>query len=211
MLNANLFYDTQMKPTDNESYLVYRVTFRTQSIWNTWASNDYVKLLKPFDPTNSGKDSLAAGTEHQWNAFGIEYTSKPQSVLTYAFTARLGGYYANGNRYSFTADVGYRIQPYVSILLSGTYNDLRLPDPWGKTTFLLLGPRIDITMTNTLFFTAFFQYNEQQNNVNLNTRLQWRYRPASDLFIVYTDNYLPETFGVKNRALVIKFTYWWNV
>lgn len=211
MLNANLFYDTQMKPTDNESYLVYRVTFRTQSIWNTWVSNDYVKLLKPFDPTNSGKDSLAAGTEHQWNAFGIEYTSKPQSVLTYAFTARLGGYYANGNRYSFTADVGYRIQPYVSILLSGTYNDLRLPDPWGKTTFLLLGPRIDITMTNTLFFTAFFQYNEQQNNVNLNTRLQWRYRPASDLFIVYTDNYLPEIFGVKNRALVIKFTYWWNV
>jgi hypothetical protein len=211
ILNANLFYDTEMKPTDNESYMIYRVTFRTQSVWNTWVSNDYVKLLQPFDPTNSGKDSLAAGTEHYWNAVGIEYTSKPQSIFTYAISARFGGYYADGERYNITADIGYRFQPYVSINLTGSYNDIRLPDPWGKTTFWLLGPRVDVTMTNTLFFTAFFQYNEQQNNINLNTRLQWRYRPASDLFIVYTDNYLPETFGVKNRALVIKFTYWWNI
>ena len=66
-------------------------------------------------------------------------------------------------------------------------------------------------MTNKLYFTAFAQYNEQQKNVNLNTRVQWRYRPASDLFIVYTDNYFPETFNVRNRALVVKLTYWWNL
>ncbi|HEX9957456.1 MAG TPA: hypothetical protein VGA96_09365, partial [Fibrella sp.] len=70
---------------------------------------------------------------------------------------------------------------------------------------------LDLTMTNTLFLTAFMQYNEQAKNVNLNTRLQWRYKPASDLFIVYTDNYLPDNFAVKTRALVLKLTYWWNV
>ncbi len=47
--------------------------------------------------------------------------------------------------------------------------------------------------------------------MNLNTRLQWRFQPASDLFIVYTDNYLPAPFEVKNRALVVKLTYWWNI
>jgi hypothetical protein len=211
MLNANLFFDTRLNSTDNESYVIYRVVFRNQSVWNTWISNDYVKLLQPFDPTNSGKDSLAIGSEHQWNAIGLEYNSKPQSVFTFAFNSRYGGYYANGHRFNLNADIGYRIQPYVSVTLSSSYNDIRLPDPWGRTTFWLVGPRIDITMTNKLFFTAFAQYNEQQNNVNLNTRLQWRYRPASDLFIVYTDNYFPDSFGVKNRALVIKFTYWWNV
>jgi hypothetical protein len=167
--------------------------------------------LRKFDPTNSGKDSLAVGSKHQWQTVGIEYTSKPQSVFTYAFTSRYGGYYADGKRFNFTTDIGYRFQPFVSITLSSSYNNIRLPQPWGKTTFWLIGPRIDVTMTNKLFFTAFAQYNEQQKNVNLNTRFQWRYRPASDLFIVYTDNYLPETFAVKNRALVIKFTYWWNV
>jgi len=209
--NASLYFDPKMNPTDNEAYGMYVVTFRDQSVWNTWVSNNYVKLLKPFDPTNSGKDPLPAGSEHQWNAFGIEYTSKPQSVFTYAFTTRYGGYYADGTRFNFTTDIGYRFQPFVSINLTSSFNDIRMPEPYGKTTFWLVGPRVDVTMTNKLFFTAFAQYNEQQNNVNLNTRFQWRYRPASDLFIVYTDNYFPETFNVKNRALVIKFTYWWNV
>jgi hypothetical protein len=66
-------------------------------------------------------------------------------------------------------------------------------------------------MTNKLFFTVFAQYNEQQKNMNLNTRFQWRFKPASDFYIVYTDNYLPENFSVKNRALVVKLTYWWNI
>ena len=210
-LISTFFFDTSMKPTDNEAYLNYGVAFRNQSVWNTWTSHNYVKLLRPFDPTNSGRDTLATGSEHQWNAVGLEYTSRPQSVFTFAVSTRYGGYYADGTRLNLTTDIGYRFQPYVSLSLSSSYNDIRMPDPWGQTTFWLVGPRIDVTMTNKLFLTAFAQYNEQQNNVNLNTRLQWRYRPASDLFIVYTDNYLPENFMVKNRALVIKFTYWWNV
>jgi len=41
--------------------------------------------------------------------------------------------------------------------------------------------------------------------------LQWRYKPASDLFLVYTDNYFPAPISVRNRAVVLKFTYWWNL
>ena len=84
-------------------------------------------------------------------------------------------------------------------------------DPWGTTTFWLAGPRIDVTFTNKVYLTTFVQYNEQVDNVNINARFQWRYAPASDLFIVYTDNYFPEPFNVKNRALVLKLTYWWNL
>lgn len=210
-LSAIYYYDDSFNATDNTSIFSYGITFRTQSVLTGWVAHDYVKLLQPFDPTNSGKDSLAAGTEHRWNAFGVEFTSKPQSVFTYLFTSRFGGYYADGTRLNLGGEIGYRLQPYVSLAVAVNYNDIRLPEPWGKNTFWLIGPRLDVTMTNKLFFTAFAQYNEQQNNVNLNTRLQWRYRPASDLFIVYTDNYLPDTFGVKNRSLVLKFTYWWNI
>ena len=124
---------------------------------------------------------------------------------------RYGGYYADGTRFYATLELGYRFHPYVSLALSTSYNDIRLPSPWNKTTFLLIGPRVDITLTNKIFFTAFGQYNEQSKNVNLNTRFQWRYKPASDLFIVYTDNYLPENFSVKTRALVVKLTYWLGI
>jgi hypothetical protein len=72
-----------------------------------------------------------------------------------------------------------------------------------------------------LFFTTFFQYNTQQNNFNINSRLQWRFRPMSDVYIVYTDNYntlapiyAPNPymyFGAKNKAIVIKLVWWLNV
>jgi hypothetical protein len=107
--------------------------------------------------------------------------------------------------------VGYRFQPYVSLAVSASYNHIDLPAPWGQQTFWLLGPRFDVTLTNKLYLTTFIQYNEQQRNMNLNGRLQWRYKPVSDFFLVYTDNYLPPFFNVRNRAVVLKWTYWWNM
>jgi hypothetical protein len=209
---STYFFDEQIsRTTDNETVYLYQFNFRTQSVFAVWAAHDFVKLLRPFDPTNSGLDTLATGTDHRWNAYGLDYISKPQRLLTYSLSIRTGGYYAGGSRFSITTDVGYRFQPYVSIAINTVYNSIDLPEPWGRRTFWLVSPRVDVTMTNKLFFTAFAQYNEQQKNVNLNTRLQWRYRPASDLFIVYTDNYFPETFMVRNRALVLKLTYWWNL
>lgn len=211
VVTSSYFFNESFNKTDNESIALYKITLRTQAVLAGWVGNSYIKLLRPFDPTNSGRDTLATGSEHRWIAYGADFISKPQSLFTYSISARNGGYYADGKRFNLTSEFGYRFQPYVSIALSSSYNDIRLPDPWGKTTFWLVGPRLDVTMTNKLFFTAFAQYNEQRKNVNLNTRIQWRYKPASDLFIVYTDNYLPENFAVKNRALVVKLTYWWGL
>ena len=205
------YFSSQLKSTDNTSVIMYTLTLRNQSTFTQWVSNDYVRLLQPFDPTNFGKDTLATGTKHQWNATGTEFSSKPQQLFTYQFSTRVGGYYANGRRFFISSDLGYRFQPYVSISLSTSYNHISLPKPWNTTDFWLIGPRFDVTFTNRLFFTTFIQYNNQQKNINLNTRFQWRYKPASDIYLVYTDNYFPAPFNVKNRAVVLKFNYWWNL
>ena len=205
------YFNPSMNQTDHESIFIYLVNFRNQAIFDVWAGDAYVKLLQPFDPTNSGKDTLARGTNHRWKAFGVEYSSKPQSRFTYSFSTRFGGYYADGNRTNIVADLGYRFQPFVNIAINTNYNNIDLPSPWGKTDLWLIGPRVDVTFTNKLFFTAFIQYNDQQKNININTRFQWRYKPASDLFIVYTDNYYTNPLYIRNRAVVLKFTYWWNM
>jgi hypothetical protein len=196
--------------TDQETFLAYTLNFRKLEQFTTWVAYDYVLLLQPFDPTNSGKDTLARGTRHQWRAFGTEFSSRPQNNFTFGFSTRYGGYYQDGTRLNLSGEVGYRFQPWVAMTLSASYNDIRIPAPWNRTQLWLVGPRIDVTFTNTLFFTAFLQYNSQQNNINLNTRFQWRYKPASDLFIVYTDNYFADPILVRNRAIVLKLNYWWN-
>jgi hypothetical protein len=184
-----------------------------------WAANDFVRLLNPFDPTGYKKIYLNTGQKHSWESWGTSFASRPQSRFTYGFDTRYGGYYTNGKRLRLDTDLGYRFQPYMTISVKSSYNklqffeDYRLPEKLKNTThnLWLVGPRVDLTLSNKIFFTNFVQYNNQSNNFNINTRFQWRYSPASDLFLVYTDNYYADSFIGKNRALVLKFTYWWNV
>ncbi len=204
------YYNPSFTPTDYRDFLSYQITFRNKSVLTALVENDYVKLLAPFDPTNYVGKALPTGFESRWYNAEISYFSLPQSIFTYDLTLDYGGYYDNGKKISIANDIGYRIQPYVNIALATTLNMLQLPQPWGQKSFWLVGPKIDVTLTNKFFLTDYTQYNEQGKNININLRLQYRFRPASDFFIVYTDNYLPAPFNVKTRALVFKLTYWLN-
>jgi Domain of unknown function (DUF5916) len=208
---SSVFMNNAYQRTDDETTASYTINFRKLSVLSVGVIKNYVQLLAKFDPTNTAIDSLEAFTKHNWYTIGADLTSKPQQLFTYSLTARYGGYYADGTRMLLGGELGYRFQPFVNLSIATTYNDIQLPQPWGRRKFWLVSPRMDITFTNTLFFTTFLQYNEQQKNVNINTRFQWRFKPASDLFLVYTDNYLPENWSVKTRAIVLKFTYWWNL
>ncbi len=204
------FFDEKMKKTDNINALQYALNFENRSSLRMDVFNEYVELLEPFDPTGIGKDSLAAGTKHHWNGVIVSYISKPQSMFTYSIKSRAGGYYEGGNRYYISNELGYRFQPYVSLSSNISYNYISLPEPWNITDFWLIGSKIDITFTNKIFFSTLFQYNEQSQNFNLNSRFQWRYLPASDLFIVYTNNHLLNDDSDKSWSLTLKLTYWFN-
>mgnify|MGYP002074158395 CR=1 FL=1 len=219
MLMSNFYFDPNFKAADNEIALMYRVNFLNRADLFVWTAHNYVRLLQPFDPTNYLGHTLATGTEHFWKSWGTQFVSKPQSTLTYSFESRYGGYYAGGKRLRLFGELGYRLQPYAAITMSANYNritfeeNVDLPQELKnrELDLWLIGPRIDLTLSNKLFLTNFIQYNNQVDNVNLNFRLQWRYSPASDLFLVYTDNYASENIAVRNRAIVFKLTYWWNV
>ena len=209
-IGSGIYFDDNFNRTDNESFLGYGISFLNRSSLNVWGSDDYVMLLDDFDPTNSGGEKLPAGSSYTWNAFGISYNSTPGKMLTYEFNSRYGGYY-NGTRLFLSGSIGYRFQPYVSLNMDIAFNGIELPEPYTSTDLWLVSPRVDVTFTNTIFFTTFLQYNNQADNININSRFQWRFKPASDFYIVYTENYFPEQFNVKNRALVLKLTYWYNI
>lgn len=209
-LGTNFYFDGQFNRTDNESFLGYGIEFLNRSSLTGWISDDHVMLLDDFDPTNTGGEKLLAGTSYGWNAFGINYESTPKNLLTYEFNSRYGGYY-NGTRLFLSGSLGYRFQPYVSLSADIAFNGINLPEPYTSTDLWLISPRVDVTFTNTIFFTTFLQYNSQADNININSRFQWRFKPASDFYIVYTENYYAEHLNVKNRALVLKLTYWYNI
>ncbi len=209
-INSSYFLNQKWERTDNFTELEYLLSFRNRSSFEVGFVNEYVELLAPFDPTRSGKDSLATGTKHRWNAFRVDYASKPQSMFTYTAGGYFGGYYLDGRRINLNGELGYRFQPHVSLNANLSYNHISLPTPWNDTEFWLIGSEVDVTFTNTLFFATLFQYNEQSRNFNLNSRFQWRYKPASDLFLVYTNTQLLDPRVGKSWSLTLKFTHWFN-
>jgi hypothetical protein len=164
-------------------------------------------LQRSFEPTRSGGERLAAFTDYTFHRYGVTFRSDNRKLFNYSVSLYNGGFY-NGNRLFFRSGLNYRFQPYGNFSFEFEYNKLDFPEPYTSAELFLIGPRVEISFTDELFLNTFIQYNSQIQNLNINTRFQWRFRPVSDLFIVYTDNYFPDNFRVKNRALILKLSYW---
>lgn len=196
--------------TDYDVNVLYRITFRNTAMFNMRLRQEYVYLTDPFDPTHTDGVELPANSDYTYRMVIANFDSDRRKPLFYSFNTRIGSWF-NGSRIFLNGSLGYRFQPYGSVTLDFDYNRLRLPQPYNDANLYLIGPRFDFTFSRKVFWTTFIQYNNQIENININSRFQWRFKPVSDLFIVYTDNYFPETFNAKSRSLVVKLTYWLNI
>ena len=210
--NHSLYWTTAGKLTDRFNEIGYYAVYNNSAFVGAWYANQYTYLRTAFDPSGNGSntDTLAANTAYTTHRLEVNYRTNNRRKIYGGFSGTYGQFF-NGRLLNLNGDVTFIVQPIGSLAISVNYNQLFLPQPWGNSVFWLVGPRLDLTLSRAIFFTLFTQYNIQADNINLNARLQWRFKPVSDLFIVYTDNYFAETLKVKNRALVLKLTYWLNL
>ena len=196
-----------------ESY--WRLDFQNSSGLNFGVDWFDILLLRSFDPTRAQEDGieLAGGTRYDFTRFSMRYNSDQRQKFSFEFEPSFGNFY-NGKRTEISGSFTYRYQPYGFVSLDYAYNHIKLPAPFQVSNLWLIGPRVDLTFSRKVFLTGFFQYNSQLDNLNINTRFQWRFKPVSDFFLVYTNNYLTDTFGQftsRNRSLVAKISYWFNI
>ena len=171
--------------------------------------NFYTRLVYPTDVTFSGNPYLDIG-DYYYQDYGLKIKTDQRKILNASAGVTYGTYFT-GNKLSYNADIVFRKQPYAIITASYTHDEIVLPHLSKKVYLDLIGPKIELSFTKSVFFTTFIQYNSQIKNVNINARFQWRFKPMSDLFIVYSDNYYSDNFGEKNRGVVLKFVYWLNL
>ena len=176
---------------------------------------DELTLLRDFDPTRLQVDGvfLPAGSSYHFFSMEASYESDQRKKFFYEIGPNFGEFYS-GIRAGLSGTFTYRYHPFGSIAVDFDYNYIKLADPFKPVNIWLVGPRVDLTFSKNLFLTTFVQYNNQLDNLNINTRFQWRFQPVSDFFLVYTDNYITDPFSqfsVRNRAIVAKLTYWLNL
>lgn len=188
--------------------LGYGISFKNSSEVGVSFEPQQVRL-RYYTPLPDDKP-LPPGT-YTFNQYSIGYLSDTRKQLTFEIQGKIGGFY-NGTLWQVAGSATWRVQPWGNFTLGVEQNRLVFPDEYGTSNLLLINPRFEINFSTNLFWTTFLQYNTQQNNFNINSRLQWRYKPMSDLFLVYTDNYFTDPFlKNKNRAIVFKMNYWLNL
>lgn len=219
-----VFGKNDSKVTDLDAGMFFRIGFQNSAeLTGALLRMDYTYLFFPFDPTNTGGKEIEAGRSYTYLSQRWGFRSNARKRFFFNTNLRFGQYF-NGKIFQSQNSFSYRIQPYGIFSVDVNYTGIRLPKPYNSANLWLIGPRAEISFNRSLFFNAFMQYNNQVNNVNLNLRLQYRFKPVSDFFLVYTDNYFatdePGTmlgnhparaFQSKNRALVAKLTYWFNL
>ena len=150
--------------------------------------------------------ALPAG-EYQYLSAGVNWSSDYRKRFFLAANAQAGGFY-NGSQYLAGLTLNWRIHSIANLRLGVEYSFLEFPAPYCDVELFNVTPRLEVFFAKNLWWTSFLQYNTQADNFNVNSRLQWRFRPMSDLFVVYSDNYAVKFWGPKNRALVVKMNYW---
>lgn len=215
------------KRLDSETSLFFFLSTQDRAEINVGWYWQYTYLFNPFDATNASDNPnpdlsrnvvpLPIGVYRANGPFMIIETPRRNRVFGIMDVYR-GGYF-NGDGLFASASVNMRFQPFMLFSCDASYTSLSLPEPYNSVSYLLLGPKAELTFTQKLFLSTYFQYNTQTNNTNINARLQYRYRAVSDIFLVYTDNYFGQEIGKynvqpwmpKSRAIVFKMTYWLNL
>lgn len=169
--------------------------------------NSDIRLQVPADLI--GEDLPLPVDRYNFTFVGLNYATNQLKKIFTRTELNFGGFF-NGNRLEFSEEISFRAQPWGVFSISYRMNRIALDKGYGETTLHLLSPKTEISLRNNMWWTTFLQFNTQDENFNINSRLQWRYKPMSDIFLVYSDNYATTDFSTKNRGIVFKLTYWLN-
>ena len=190
----------------NDWYTRFRhfIFFQNTSELRFRINHIFRELVFPFQLTDP---ALPVGDYDTWE-YNIEYRSDQRKLITFQTFVVYGGFF-NGNKLTYRASLTYRAQPWGNFTVGLEQNNIDFPDPYSDRNLTNANLRAEINFSTNLFWTTFAQYNTQAEVFSVNTRLQWRYAPMSDLFLVYTDNYTTfDGINTDQRSLVLKLSYW---
>jgi len=212
LFNVQTFQPSRdMRLTDRTYRISYRLEWNSLEQLEVGWNKDFTLLFDEFDPSGTdGAIPLPAETSYDYSVAYVQFQSDDRKRFTWRTEITAGSFF-NGQRYSFEGRADLRIQPKANISIQANIDRLDMPAPYSSATIILLSPRFDLTFSKSVFWSTLVQYSNQRNDVGINSRLQWRFAPLSDLFLVYNDNYLITPWAPRNRSINLKLTYWLNL
>ena len=203
---VNNYFDESGRLLQSQNFLNSAVFFKDLSAVYYVVNYDYVDLKYSFDPLGNG-NALSPGI-YKFGILKLGYNSANNQKLRYRFNVQKGTYYG-GKRTTAGAYLNYQLLPFANLEMSYDVNKIDLND-LGKETFHLTRFTGEVFFNNRLNWTTYVQYNTQINNFNVNSRLQWEYKPLSYIYLVVSDNY-NQQFQRQNWGVAFKMNYRFDI
>ncbi|HYB93565.1 MAG TPA: DUF5916 domain-containing protein, partial [Vicinamibacterales bacterium] len=189
--------------------------FTNSDLLSVAYTDSFERLVRPF--AIAGGVTLPVGA-YNFHTTRIGYIAGQQRPYSGEVVFEIGTFY-NGDRRTLSMNSGrVQVTPQVSLEPSLSINWVDLVQ--GSFTAKVARTRATYTITPRMFVSGIVQYNTAGTSFGSNVRFRWEYRPGSELFVVYTDDYNTEDVrpegpagtalardltALRNRALVIKF------
>ncbi|MFA5911767.1 MAG: DUF5916 domain-containing protein [Vicinamibacterales bacterium] len=203
---ASLNYTTnnQDRLDTREAVGKFDTEFTNSDVASFTYTDSLERLVRPF--AISPGVTLPVGS-YTFHTTRIGYVAGQQRKVSGEIVYETGPFY-NGDRHTISLN-GARMQvtPQMSLEPSLSINWVDLVQ--GSFTAKVVRTRATYTITPRMFVSGIVQFNSAGTSVGSNVRFRWEYRPGSELFVVYTDDFdtepRPNVVSLRNRAFVVKF------
>lgn len=197
--------------TQDNELETQEITFETEF---DFVTGDDIGFEVKNTTENLDRDFRIQGVEipandYNFTSFQVLARSSSSRMIGGEVRVEFGEFYS-GTRRGFAIDATARPTAKFSIEPFIEFNRITLPnEEFDANAF---GGRISYSFSTTLFTKLFTQWSTDRDVLSANFLVNYIYRPGSDFYLVFDQNYDTRDGGFKLLAWTVvgKLTFWWN-
>jgi hypothetical protein len=203
MINMTYTTDQHNRLLSRRVHHMVGTRFQNGAYLNVMYNRSFERLDVPFRIQRGV--TIPAGT-YAFGELDLSFNSNPARRVYQRFSVSPQTFY-DGTRTDVTAALGVR--PISQFAAEAQYARNDIDAPWGAFVVNLATLRLDLALSPRMTVRTLSQYNSSTAQLSNSVRLNFIYRPGSDLYVVYDELTadLPGLPEVRNRQFVMKMTY----
>ncbi|MGE3957154.1 MAG: DUF5916 domain-containing protein [Vicinamibacterales bacterium] len=201
--SLNYTTNTTNRLDTRQAVLQFQTEFTNSDVAIASFTPQFERLVAPF--------AIATGIRipvggYDYHTTHLEYQAGQQRRYSGTVLFETGTFYSGTKRSFGVSGARVQVTPQMSLEPSMQVDWVDLKE--GRFTAKVVRTRATYTLTPRIYVSGIVQYNSTTASIGSNLRLRWEYRPGSEVFVVYTDDYdtvdRPAVPGLRNRAFVLK-------
>ncbi len=203
VLESSMYYDNNGN-LQSAQFTFSPIGFQTESgdQFSFGVNRTFDKPVEDFEIFNGTK--ILAG-DYWYTTYGASIETSPSRNIYAEIDYSWGGYYS-GNRKSFTSDVSLIASRHLTISGDYSFNQINIDD--GSLDTHEIGSRLTYSFSTKVASSIFTQWNNEDNEVNINYRINWKPKVGSDFYLVINQLLSTENkIRSKDFAILAKFVW----